>query len=282
MRRILLLAALAIFAAAVVVTPGAAHFRRHCRPCPCPCPVFLVYPPFPVTAPPTEFFRSPKGNVYRITVSREPAFAFERRTPLPLEAARAGPDDYIGHDRKAAKTSIATGPHKSYAALGELLDELQQQAPDQAMLSHDPPITRDPDSARVAEEDRNVTVPAWLYAAKKEANDNDFHLIIGTDPRAAPVRYMNSEISGLPAGGPARAALRVPRQAFKDFLGERQESVGTVGYLRFEDPVPVRVTGSLFYDVDHLPGVVGSFTPPQRVPATAWEIHPITEIVFEP
>ena len=55
-----------------------------------------------------------------------------------------------------------------------------------------------------------------------------------------------------------------------------------MSYLRFEDPVLVRITGSLFYDVDHEPGVVGSFTPPSRVPATSWEIHPITEIVLEP
>ena len=93
---------------------------------------------------------------------------------------------------------------------------------------------------------------------------------------------MNSEITGLPLGGPNRERLRVPRQALKDFLGEWHLTIGTSAYLRFEDPVPVRVTGSLFYDIDHLPGVVGSFKPPQRVPATAWEIHPITEIVFEP
>jgi hypothetical protein len=74
----------------------------------------------------------------------------------------------------------------------------------------------------------------------------------------------------------------VPRQAFKDYLREHLERIGTSGYLRFEDPVPVLVTGSLFYDIDHKPGVVGSFTPPRRVPATAWEVHPIIEIVFEP
>jgi hypothetical protein len=35
-------------------------------------------------------------------------------------------------------------------------------------------------------------------------------------------------------------------------------------------------------DIDHKSGVVGSFKSPWRVPATAWEVHPITEIVFAP
>ena len=39
------------------------------------------------------------------------------------------------------------------------------------------------------------------------------------------------------------------------------------------------VCGSLFYDISHSPGTVG----PQGLrPGTAWEIHPVTSIVFEP
>jgi hypothetical protein len=291
MRRMLVLLFVAGVPAFVGVESSEAHFRWRRRPCPpCPCPGVAVSPPCPAVvsppysepAAPAEYFISPRGKAYRITISREPAYAFERRAVFPPDSAPPGRDDYIGHDRKAAKTSIAAGAPKRYAALGDLLDELQRDFPDDRMRNRSPRISKAEDSDRVAEEKRNVTVTAWLYAAKKEANDNDFHLIIGTDPEASPIRYMNMEISGLPLGGPNRAKLRVPRQAFKDFLGQRQEAVGTTGYLRFEDPVPVRVTGSLLYDIDHAPGKVGSFQAPRRVPATAWEVHPITEIVFEP
>jgi hypothetical protein len=147
---------------------------------------------------------------------------------------------------------------------------------------HQPPLLQDFEFDRVKEEKRNVTVPVWLYAIKKEANDNDYHLITGSNPDVGPIRYMNMEITGLPLGGPNRAKLRVPREALKQFLREHHDRVTTSGYFRFEDPVPVRITGSLFYDIDHKPGVVGSFKDPPRVPKTAWEVHPISKIDFEP
>jgi hypothetical protein len=241
-------------------------------PPPCPSPV----------AEPAQYFFSPSRRAYRITWSQEPVEEFERRAVFPPDAAPPGPDDYIGTDRGKAKTSIAPGPHETFATVGDLLDDLEANSNDSKMLNYTPPLRRDFDFDRVKEENRNVTVTGWLYAAKKEDNDNDFHLIVGTDPNGGTIRYMNMEITGLPLGGPNRAKLRVPRQAFKDFLGEHHKRIGTSTYLRFEDPIPVRVTGSLFYDIDHKPGVVGSFKSPRRVPATAWEVHPITEIVFEP
>src|SRR5262249_20571454 len=289
MKRLSVLLLLACAAVLVTTDSSAAHFRRRCRPCPpCPCPWIVVRPlcaeraPLTVRSTPTEYFTSPKGKVYRITFSYEPPFRFERPAAFPSVRAARGRDDFIGHDRMAAKTSIAAAATEPFAALQDLLDELMQRFPDDQMRNRNPPIRKDPDSDRVAEENRNITLTAWLYAVKKEANDNDYHLIIGTDPDVAPIQYMNMEISGLPPSEPTRTKLRVPRQALKDFLREHHESVGTSGYLRFEDPVPVRVTGSLFYDIDHAPGEVGSFKPPSRVPATAWEIHPITAIVFEP
>jgi hypothetical protein len=245
---------------------------------PCPAPVPAV-----PAVPAVEQFVSPKGRVYRISVSREPEYEFERRAALPPDVAAPGPDDYIGQDRGKAKTSIAAGPHKTYDTLGDLLDDVVGHASDDFMRNrHEPRLSTDTSFDRVSEEDRNVTVPVWLYAIKKEANDNDYHLITGSDPAVGPVRYMNMEITGLPLGGPNRAKLRVPRDALKQFLRDHQDRVTTTGYFRFEDPVPVRITGSLFYDIDHKPGVVGSFTEPRRVPATAWEVHPVTEIVFEP
>jgi hypothetical protein len=127
-----------------------------------------------------------------------------------------------------------------------------------------------------------AAIQKQVLPIKKEANDNDYHLITGSDPEVEPIRYMNMEITGLPLGGANRAKPRVPREALKQFLRDEHARVTTSGYYRFEDPVPVRISGSLFYDIDHMPGVVGSFKAPPRVPATAWEVHPITNIVFEP
>jgi len=182
-------------------------------------------------------------------------------------------DDFAGTDRKAAKTSISTGPMETFNSLDDLLASLPR---DTKMLHHHPAITKSSDSERVSEEDTNVTVNAFLFAAKGEP-DNDFHLIIGSTADAASAQFMNVEISGLPSDGPARAQLSTPRQDFKNFFGDQVP--GTGGYHRFDPPIPLRVTGSQFYDIDHKPGAVG---PQDIAPGTAWEIHPVTEIVFEP
>src|SRR5262249_44789791 len=150
---------------------------------------------------PTQVFISPKGRAYRITVSQERVPEFERRGEFSADVAPS-PDDFIGHDRKKAKTSIAVAPVEPFAGVGELLDDLLANTPDDAMRNRTPRISKAEDSDRVPEERRNVTLTGWLYAVKKEANDNDYHLIVGTDPNGVPIRYMNMEISGLPAAEP--------------------------------------------------------------------------------
>jgi len=47
------------------------------------------------------------------------------------------------------------------------------------------------------------------------------------------------------------------------------------GMSKLKKPIAVEVQGSLFYDIDHEPGVVG---PLDMQPRTAWEIHPISEL----
>jgi len=73
-----------------------------------------------------------------------------------------------------------------------------------------------------------------------------------------------------------RERLKKPREDFKEFFGDEPPPCR---YKVFTKPIPVRITGSLFYDIDHAPGVVG--TGPYK-PRTAWEIHPVTKIEFEP
>lgn len=129
------------------------------------------------------------------------------------------------------------------------------------------------------EEQRNVTVEGWILAVGKE-KDNDFHLIVSTDPadgaRPNPNRddLLNVEISALPPlGSASRDVLVEVRKRFRDhFVPTVPDAVA--GYTPLE-PVHVRITGSLFFDVDHPADLVGP-GPPK--PSTAWEIHPVADL----
>jgi hypothetical protein len=137
-------------------------------------------------------------------------------------------------------------------------------------------IGREPTSDRVKDEKRNVQVTGHIYAFKKES-DNDYHVILGNAPDAATAQFLNVEVSGIPVGGTManRSTLVGVRKEFKDAFGLGPN--GPAGYTRLDPPVPVRISGSLFWDVDHAPGVVG---PTGLRPKTAWEIHPVSQIEF--
>ena len=224
-----------------------------------------------------EPFTSPKGREYRLIPTTERGENEESPARLTSSANSSDPDDFAGVKRAAAKTSVSEQPTTEYETLEKLLGDLPG---DEAMRNHQPPIATSPSSGRVAEEDRNVTVRAWLYALKKE-KDNDFHLIIGTDPNANAIQYLTAEISGLPNDPATRMQLAVPRQALKDFLHEKHKTVGD-RFVRISPPVPVVVSGSLFFDIHHSVGEVGVKTAPKRIPTTVWEIHPVTRIIFDP
>jgi hypothetical protein len=132
-------------------------------------------------------------------------------------------------------------------------------------------IPEDSTSNRVTEEQKNVTVDAWVYATTEEA-DNDLHIILGTDPTKSPVHYLTAEVTGLPPSGPFRAPLT---QARKEAVGAIGIYVHAGSYKILPQPEHVQVSGSLFYDVDHSPGTVG---PSGMRPSTSWEIHPVTQI----
>jgi hypothetical protein len=304
MRRGLSVLAITLLALTASVPEATARGRRHarracCPPCrvicwPCEQCVSGVPPGASIspTSPrltwasasrydqpgvPARVIRSAKGRTYRAIATTEKDRFEHAPASIPpgiAEAARAAPGDiYIGHDRKAAKLSVASGSSDEFPLVQNVLATLR---PDDEMRHYHPPITRDADSERVTEEQRNVAVDAYLYAAKKESNDNDFHLILGDDPSLGDGPYMNAEISGLPTDGPFRSKLTTARGQFKDLINLSESQLpGTGQYERYEPPIPVRVSGSLFYDVDHLPGAVG---PAYAKPDTAWEIHPITAI----
>ena len=195
-----------------------------------------------------------------------------------IGAAPAAPvsDDFAGTARKKAKLSLSSAPTESFDDLSGLVGDLPS---DQSMGGRVPPIATASTSGRVAEEKRNVRLPVFLYAASRE-DDNDFHLIVGESPDAAQAVYMTVELSGLPSSrSRSHAALKRARDAFKAFFGS---DLPGMSYDFYDPPIPLVIEGSLFFDMSHLVGgKPGPSSLRDDIP-TIWEIHPISEIVFEP
>jgi hypothetical protein len=113
---------------------------------------------------------------------------------LGVERFAGFDDTYRGTARKAAKLSIADAQVEDLEDIKDLIETLPAI---EVMTSHEPPITTDATSGRVDEENRNVRVRAFLYAASRE-DDNDYHLIVGRAPDLEPM-YLTMELSGLPS-----------------------------------------------------------------------------------
>ena len=190
-------------------------------------------------------------------------------------------DDFGGKDRKAAKISISNAKTEKFKDVKALIKSL---AAEDVMKNHKPKITTAQTSKRVKEEDRNIRVNAFLYAAKRE-EDNDFHLILGLDPKTLPDMYITMELSGLPpANSPAFQQLKAARDAFKQFFDDHAggQLPGRGGYDFPRPPVSVEIEGSLFFDVTHSTGPrPGPKSLKSRMPVI-WEVHPISKIVFKP
>lgn len=229
--------------------------------------------PTPPTAASLAPLKSPSGRLYARTLAGPPDNDEPVIIPPVPPGAAPSPDNYHGTARKAAKLSVAASSPRMSPDLGAVIDSLRPDAEMRAMN-----ISKGADSARLPEEQTVVIVKAFLYAASKES-DNDFHCIVGTNPGPS-VRFMNVEVSGLPArNSQFFTVLKTARDEFKSFFTSSGEALPTQGYEKYTPPIPIQVTGSVFFDVDHVPPAVG---PPGMKPLTAWEIHPVSEIQFEP
>jgi hypothetical protein len=240
---------------------------------------FTLAPFSPEAAPGTPGAAAPAGNAYRVLRTNQ-VDEYEQPGPAaeaPAAMAPAG-DQFAGTARKAAKLSVGSGKLEEFADVKQLIGTLPSEA---AMKKHKPAITTTAASKRVAEEQRNVKVRGYLYAASREA-DNDFHLIVGRDPKTA-ATYMTMEVSGLPpASNSARTSFKRARDAYKAFFGHQPNGLPGTGYDFYDPPIPVEIEGSLFFDMSHATG--GRPGPPDLrgdMP-TIWEVHPVTSIVFEP
>jgi len=236
----------------------------------------------PARRGPAALAPSRAGRTYRILRTNEvdpkdkpvpktavPAFG------APLAAAAPG-DNFAGTSRKAAKLSIADAQTESFDDLRALIESLPAK---KTMKDHKPRITTKANSDRVAEEKRNVRVTAFLYAASRE-DDRDFHLIIGRARNKTLHMYMTVEISGLPPKSrKSFARLNRARNAYKTFFGT--DLPGT-SYDFYDPPVPIEIRGSLFFDMSHATGRGPGPKSLRKDIPTVWEIHPVTEIKFEP
>jgi hypothetical protein len=298
-----LLALLASSAVLTITNDAFSNGRRHlrrgfccppvvCMPAPC-CQdgmggtivPYSTYPGMPGQAVPSSQLPpvrtvTIKGKQYSI-VPHPDRGSFEDEqdaSARTLPPGAAGSDipaseRFMGTARRIAKTNIfnSNGEVKSFGSISALVAWLPKS---QVML--DKHLPHMPTTDRVAEEMHNVTVQAHIYAFKKES-DNDYHVILGDPPGTANPHYFNAEVSGIPIAGTDanRATLWQVRKAFQQSF--ELGTSGPASYFRVHPPAPVRVTGSIFWDVDHEHELVG---PADFKPTSAWEIHPISALEF--
>ena len=242
----------------------------------------------------TSHFSSPKGTRIQVIHTSETdeyekahaaiADVLKSAAPITTEAIRSAgkshkavSDTFAGSARKAAKLSIATG---AVEPLGDVNAIVASLVPDDQMINHNPPITTDPSSGRVDEEQRRVGLKGFLYACSREA-DNDFHMIVGEDPNSNVEVYMTMELSGLPddPNSPAFPDLKAARDAFKQYFGN---NLPQATYDFYDPPIPLAIEASLFFDMTHATGQApGPKSLKSRMP-TIWECHPVSKITFEP
>jgi hypothetical protein len=217
------------------------------------------------------------GPSFRVIKTTE-VDPYEKAAKTTVTAALAAPtgDSFAGTARKSAKLSISTATTEPFANVKALIDTLPSHA---KMKNHTPKITTGSTSKRVTEEDRNVRLKAFIYAASKE-DDNDYHLIVGQSTTASVEVYITMELSGLPAkSAKSFAKLKKARKTFETFFSGNLP--GTT-YDFYDPPVPIEVTGSLFWDASH---ATGGRPGPQslrpKIP-TVWEVHPISSLKMNP
>ncbi len=206
-------------------------------------------------------YKAPNGKLYKVTFVADPT------APIEVETLMCGQDTYTGKDRAIAKTSFVKNvPAVSFNSITQLLSAL---LPDQTIR---PKLNKN--SKRISDEQKNVRLDKniFLYAMKSES-DNDYHVIVGDNKTLSKATLLNIEISGVPTSG--NPAIQQVRDFFEtNFV----QLCGTKYAVFTANPIPIKIEGSVFYDVDHPAGQVG---PTGLRPKTSWEIHPIAKITMQ-
>ena len=220
-----------------------------------------------------EVAQSLAPESFALEAAKKPKKKKGKAKPKPKPPA--GGELFKGTSRKASKLSISDAKLQKF---NDLQDLIATMVGDKVMAKKK--ISTDANSKRVPEEDRNVRVPVWIYAASVE-DDNDYHLILGRDPNGGGAEvYMTMELSGLPpANAKSRAALEKARADFKKFFAKHfAGNLPGKSYDFYDPPIQAEIEGSLFFDANH---ATGSKPGPQslrpKMP-TVWEVHPISKI----
>ena len=284
MRRVLALSAPLVAVAALIALPADAEaFGRRLRSrAACPPVVCVPVCPPAVLVPVERIVSAKTGRVHYLIDEGTVEDSHEKDVRPPIATGKgADPNVFTGKSRRVAKITIANAPVEDFPSVSALFTGAKRLKPDDEMEELNIPHGRGSEmSDRVAAEKRNLRVRAFLYHFSSQ-KDHDYHLIIGDPPGTPGQRFMNVEISGLPdeEDEPTAAtmkALTSARAAFKAHF-----NLGNARKRKVVDPpIEVLVTGSAFWDAEHPPPrTVG---PADFKPLSAWEIHPITEIVFDP
>jgi hypothetical protein len=189
---------------------------------------------------------------------------FSQNTPLDTITTLENPSmKKAVYKAPNGKTTLVTAPVEDFATISDLLKTLAKDGVIRPKLSSTKP--------RIAEEKRRIRLlqDTYIYAFKKEP-DNDYHLIIGDHKSMSKATFFNIELSGLATN----STLSAVREVFE----KRFVNACTSSYIIFsQNPIKIQIEGSLFFDFDHNPGEVG---PTGFRPATCWELHPLSKLVF--
>jgi hypothetical protein len=226
----------------------------------------------------TDVLRLPDGRTVEVDMYEEFTFyedASEEETRRKSDKACVTPF-FAGKVRKLAKTTPHSGGRaRSFSSIADFLEWL----PSDSSMKYGTPIDRSENSARVPAEQRNIILKkVWLLAVYRE-RDNDFHLILCDkqvyDGEAA---LFSAEISGLPdspnVSPRTMSDLEDARRALTDKLGDL--NCGRT-YIFKKGGLPVKVRGSLFFDIHHAGHKHGR---QGLYPQSAWELHPVTDLIW--
>lgn len=232
------------------------------------CDVLLMPPTTPSkTSPPTS--QTPKN----------PTPTAPTYNPADYSTTAVFADFFKGSVRKEAKTSLSDKRVRIFDNVASMQATLQ---PDYQMKNYTPRIGNQ--TPRTDAEDRNVEITtAYLFFASEE-EDGDIHLIIGDwDFQTKEAKnVMTAEIAALPQDTTTADFRKLydARKAFyKQFPRFFESNQKTETFKKWSYYPSIRIRGSLFFDIKHTAGAVGSGN---LKPKTAWEIHPVSEIYFYP
>lgn len=183
-----------------------------------------------------SFFKAPTGKVYEVTFETPPE-------GLEKEKLDCVTDVFHGTARKTPKTTVVDANMEIFLTLKLFLSGLPK---DKLMIENT--LIKSKPNERVIEEKRNVKLKQVFLIAIKREPDNDFHMIIGDEKG----NFLNTENTGLITTSPQK--LKDVRKKIITFMGG---NFCSAKYQKFSPGIPIEIEGSLFYDTEHKPGIVG-------------------------